>query len=71
MSIDTGRMVFRIREVENGTPLCGVLLRDNPNAIDLHVGERGGGREGASSVTQFHFFQDVVANNGGVVPGRN
>ena len=70
MSIDTGRVVFRIREVENGTPLCGVLLRDNPNGIDLHVGE-GRGSEGASSVTKFHFFQDIVANNGGVVPGRN
>ena len=70
MSIDTGRMVFRVREVENGMPLCGVLLRDNPNVIDLPVGE-GRGSEGTSSVTQFHFIQDIVANNGGVVPGRN
>jgi len=50
-----------------------VFLWSNPNGINLEVGKRGGGRgrdERASCVAQLHLFQNILADYGGVVPGR-
>jgi len=61
---------FRVGQVVNGTPLRGVLLRNNPNRMALEVRQRGG-RKRPRDPSQRDLLVMVSRDHLGVLGGRD
>ena len=55
--------------MKNSTPVRGVFLWNDPDRINLQVGE-GRGCESASSVAQLNLFYNIFTDDRGVVLSR-